>query len=120
MLPRELKESDFDLQKKTIKNPTKQISVLFVYTLWCNHCRNFKPIFNETAKIVGSSIGMYQIDADKSPSLLESLKISHFPTILLFDNRGKLIKEYTGKRDNPNVFTASLCKMALCPSSVKK
>lgn len=120
MLPRELKESDFNLSKKSIKNPNKPLSVLFIYLDWCTHCRNFKPIYNETAKILGSSVGVYQIDSDKSPELMKSFNISHFPTILLFDKNGKLIKEYTGPRQDPNVFIASLCKMALCPSSVKK
>ncbi len=115
MIPIELNESNFN--GKTLKHKKIQdLNVLFIYANWCGHCRQFKPIYQKTASVVGNVVGIFQLDSDKSENVLREFNVRSFPSIYIFDGKGKKISEYTGPRDNPDVFISQICKMTLkCP-----
>ncbi len=121
MKPIELNPKDFNLNtKQVIRNGHKPLNVLFIYANWCGHCIRFKPIYSLAATGVGSFINFYQFDEKKSEAVLTAYKVNSFPTILILDNQGKVIKEYKGPRDSEHSFISELCKMSLnCPRKYK-
>jgi protein disulfide-isomerase-like protein len=93
----ESKASDFE---NDLTNDTKL--VLF-YADWCGHCKQFKPIWNETAKEVNKgnkkimiSVNVGDQDSD-SGKLSEKYGVDGFPTVIIFSN-GKKTNSYDGPR----------------------
>ncbi len=113
----ELTEADFDISKKIIKrNNLKNINLLLIYVDWCGHCKRFKPIYEETSKTIGSTINMYKIDGDLCPNVAKMYNIRGYPSILMLDDKGKMISDYKGPRDTKMSFMQNICKMSMnCP-----
>ena len=69
---------------------------------WCNHCKNFMPVYNSLANNKDNNkIKFINYDSEKNSDKISKYKISGFPTLLIKYNK-KLI-EYTGKRDENNI-----------------
>jgi thiol-disulfide isomerase/thioredoxin len=71
------------------------------YVDWCPHCHHAKPEFEKlgsTMTIGGRSVALNAIEAEKNPEAVQGLKISGYPTFLLYDAEGNLVKDYSGPR----------------------
>jgi thiol-disulfide isomerase/thioredoxin len=71
------------------------------YVDWCPHCHHAKPEFEKlgsTMTIGGRKVECNAIEAEKNPEAVQGLKISGYPTFVLYDAEGKLVKDYSGPR----------------------
>jgi len=71
------------------------------YVDWCPHCHHAKPEFEKlgaTTTIGGQQIACNAIEAEKNPEAVQGLKISGYPTFVLYDAEGKMVKDYSGPR----------------------
>jgi thiol-disulfide isomerase/thioredoxin len=71
------------------------------YVDWCPHCHHAKPEFEKlgsTMTIGGHAVNLKAIEAEKNPEAVQGLKISGYPTFVLYDAEGNLVKEYDGPR----------------------
>jgi len=71
------------------------------YVDWCPHCHHAKPEFEKlgsTMTIGGRKVACNAIEAEKNPEAVQGLKISGYPTFLLYDPEGNLVKDYSGPR----------------------
>lgn len=74
------------------------------YVDWCPHCHHAKPEFEalgSTTTIGGQQVALNAIEAEKNPEAVQGLKISGYPTFVLYDAEGNLVKEYDGPRKTP-------------------
>jgi protein disulfide-isomerase-like protein len=93
-------ESSSSTFESDLTNDTKL--VLF-YADWCGHCKQFKPIWEETASEINKggkkimiSVNVGEKD-DMSSKLSEKYKVDGFPTVVIFSN-GKMTSSYDGPR----------------------
>lgn len=92
--------------------------MLLVFATWCSHCVRFKPVFQKICKSLNSKTSKFPCLAIESEQLKSSigaklsaaLKVEGFPTILYFNQNGKIIGNYVGPRDESNVLD-NICKM---------
>jgi len=71
------------------------------YVDWCPHCHHAKPEFESLGPnmtIGGQSVVLRAIEAEKNPEAVRGLKISGYPTFLLYDAEGRMVKDYDGPR----------------------
>lgn len=83
-------------KQNTLKDD-KYIVYLF-YAPWCGACKRFKPVWEQVRRRRREGL-MREIDCDANPEMAQKYAIRHFPTIRVYDDSGKLIKEYDGDRD---------------------
>jgi|TARA_B110000483_G_scaffold28033_1_gene33987 thiol:disulfide interchange protein len=82
-------ESSCDNLNEDIKDDKKL--VLF-YANWCGHCKNIKPVWDETASEINTDNNnkMLKLNVgDGKPEqkeMMEKYNISGFPTIIMFEN----------------------------------
>lgn len=84
---------------------------------WCGPCRITKPILEDLAREYEGKVDLWQVNADNSPEVLQSLKIYGIPTVLLV-REGKQIGRYTGAQSREN-FRAMFETLAKGGSSVQ-
>ena len=68
---------------------------------WCPHCHHAKPEFEKlgsTMTIGGKPVALNAIEAEKNPDAVQGLKISGYPTFVLYDAEGNMVKDYDGPR----------------------
>ncbi len=64
---------------------TKDRAVIIdVWAPWCGPCKAMKPIFEKLSGEYSSRAEVVAIDADESPEVVEQLRISGIPTVLVF------------------------------------
>ena len=71
------------------------------YVDWCPHCHHAKPEFEKlgtTMTIGGRSVVLKAIEAEKNPEAVQGVKISGYPTFVLYDAEGNIVKDYDGPR----------------------
>lgn len=71
------------------------------YADWCGHCQRAKPEFQKlgsTMTIGERSVKVVMINPDENPEAVEGKNIKGYPTIHLYDPKGKLAQEYSGQR----------------------
>ena len=71
------------------------------YVDWCPHCHHAKPEFEKlgsTMTIGGHKVACNAIEAEKNPEAVQGLKISGYPTFVLYDAEGNMVKDYSGPR----------------------
>jgi len=71
------------------------------YVDWCPHCHHAKPEFEKlgsTMTIGDQKVECKAIEAEKNPEAVQGLKISGYPTFLLYDPEGNLVTDYSGPR----------------------
>lgn len=76
-----------------------------------------KPILEDLAGEYKGRVDLWQVNADDSPEVLQSLKIYGIPTVLLYRD-GKQIGRYTGAQSREN-FSAMFEALASGESSVQ-
>jgi thioredoxin len=88
---------EFDQQVQARTRPT----VVDFWAPWCAPCRATKPILENLANEYDGKVDLWQVNADESPEVLQSLKIYGIPTVLLFQN-GIQTGRYTGAQSREN------------------
>ena len=69
---------------------------------WCGPCRQFKPIFHETAANYAGKVDFLTVDVDSFPKFAEKYGIEAIPTVIYFDASGKELNRtqgFIGKED---------------------
>lgn len=112
-----LQASDFKSQQDGVYiDPVKIVytpGMLLVWAEWCGHCQHFKPIFNEISKQMGLDFILASIEdteLQKGGKLASKLGVEGFPTIMFFNEKGKILETYNGERDKKSVLD-NICKV---------
>ncbi len=76
------------------KRINSRLKTLFaVLADWCGHCQRLKPVLDEVEKDPNRSIQMVRIRDDVFPkSRYSSEKIEGYPTLMLIDEKGSVVK----------------------------
>jgi thiol-disulfide isomerase/thioredoxin len=105
-----LTKDDFN-QDMSFKNPSlKKRTVVIFYAPWCGHCNQFKPVYEEVAKMtkegkLGDDVTIATVNGDDNKELLQIIresgeyKVSGFPTVVSYYD-GKYYSTY-GPDSNP-------------------
>ena len=70
--------------------------VVYFYMNGCPHCDSFSPVWDEF--IQTCPLPTHKIESADAKEMMETYKISGFPTILLLDENNNKIKELEGDR----------------------
>lgn len=65
------------------------------YTDWCGPCKMMNPILKEVKKLLGDSITIIKIDAEKNPDAAIKYQVRGVPTLILFRN-GEILWQQSG------------------------
>lgn len=65
------------------------------YATWCSPCKKMDPFLKEISKEEAEALTLHKINADKNLTVVENLRISGLPTLLLYKN-GKMIWSHMG------------------------
>jgi thioredoxin-like negative regulator of GroEL len=95
---RTTREGFEDTVEPSASNPWK---FNMYYVDWCPHCHHAKPEFEKlgsTMTIGGQQVACNAIEAEKNPEAVQGLKISGYPTFVLYDAEGNMVKDFDGPR----------------------
>lgn len=67
-------------------NSDKKVLIDF-YAEWCAPCKKMTPYLLKMQKDLADKVVIIRLDADKNKSLLQEMKISELPTLLLYKNK---------------------------------
>jgi len=82
----------------TVEDESVDVLVDF-YAPWCGHCRKFEPAYNELAKRLRHVKTLRIMKLDATRNEVEGLRITGFPTIMLFPGgRNGQNVQYNGNR----------------------
>ena len=104
MAPIKKNKVHFPKDKKNFKEEMKNHSTSFVkfYSPTCGHCSNMQNAWNMlNANNLLDHVGLFEVDVTQNPTVPDSCNIpsqTGVPYIILIDNEGKKINEYTGDR----------------------
>ena len=104
MAPNKKNKVHFPNDKKKFEVEMKNNSTSFVkfYSPTCGHCSNMQnawDVLNTNSKL--DHVGLFEVDVTQNPTVPDSCNIPQqtgVPYIILIDNEGKKINEYTGDR----------------------
>jgi protein disulfide-isomerase A6 len=106
----ELTPKDFDKNGKIIhKKQGGKMGLISFTAPWCGHCRSLKKPYSETAKIMGGSFPMFNVDCEKYKDLGQKMKIQGFPTIKYVNREGTIGQDYISGR-SIDEFLEDICK----------
>ena len=55
-------------------------------TKWCPPCRAMEPVTESIAQELDGKLQIIEVDGDDSPEIAEELRITGYPTMVLFKN----------------------------------
>ena len=64
----------------------KKVLINF-YAEWCAPCKKMAPYIKTMQTEFADKVSIIRVDADKNKTLMDKLKISELPTLLLYDNK---------------------------------
>ena len=82
-------------------------NLIFVGVEWCKFCKQAKPIMDDVARALGTTVPVYYVDADKHEAVAKSLKVQSFPTIYYATDAG--VYKFEGER-NVNNLVGFVCE----------
>ena len=87
---------------------------------WCGPCKAFKPIFHELAQQHSNEITFLSVNEKyrNKNGLMKKEGISAFPTIIFYDESGKIFKKHEGGY-TPNLFKSEIQNLILHAKSQK-
>lgn len=74
----------------------KGVVIADFYSTHCGPCRTFAPIYEAWAKKYGDKCTFLKVNADKVPELFQKYRVRGVPTILLFDEKGQVVRTMVG------------------------
>jgi thioredoxin len=82
---------------KTLSNSIASSKTVLVKlgATWCPPCKALAPTLEKVAEERGSSLSVYDVDIDDSPTSAQSLRVQGVPTMVLFHN-GAEVSRKTG------------------------
>lgn len=75
-----------------------QPRIVDIYTDWCTWCKRFEPSFTKAQQKYAGRLNMQRINAESKEGLamVKRYWVRGYPTILFFDNNGKLLHRIDG------------------------
>jgi thiol-disulfide isomerase/thioredoxin len=111
-----LKASDFIIRNNeayiTNKNYLGTPGMMLIFATWCGHCHRFLPVFNQLQKQLGDDFPIMSIEhseLENDKALIQALDFKGYPTIKFFDQKGKIIGEYTSGDRSKSALLAHIC-----------
>lgn len=109
----QLNANDFTINNGTVtvKGQNKP-GMLLIMANWCGHCTRFKPVYADLDSRIGKDFSITSIEEgqfSQNINLANTLKISGFPTIKVFDKNGVITGTYNEGRDLQSLL-AFICK----------
>jgi len=82
-----------------------QKEFVLVHMNGCGHCEKLMPDWNAAEAENNTDISMRAVEMseDDGPELCKKHNISGFPTIMLLDNKGEKIDDYSGERSKDGI-----------------
>ncbi len=77
-------ENDKPLMDYLASNMVSKPVVIDFSATWCVPCKNFRPVFDSTAKEYQDRVEFYAVDIDQCPTIKNKLGISAVPTLLFY------------------------------------
>ena len=111
---RDLTEADFIGGKL---RTSEKAAFVFFYASWCQHCKNFDPVYQRIANIIGGVVETHKADVDKVKSAADALKIQTVPALVYFPPDGGAPERYNGDmtwRGVLNFLSKNECKKYMC------
>lgn len=71
---------------------------IFFYAQWNENSNLMKPVIHDVAAVLGDQLRVVNIDVEKNPELVESLRIKTIPTMMLY-RAGAMIWRQSGTMD---------------------
>ena len=62
---------------------------------WCGPCRAIRPHMKKLGESYAGRVDLWEVNADESPALLQSLRVYGIPTLIVYSG-GKEITRHTG------------------------
>ena len=115
----EVSPTNFNKRTKKLIPPVDMMGkkgMIVFSASWCGHCKRAAPEIEKTAKILGKSFIIYNMDCDKYGEFAsKALNVNGYPTIVFVDSDGTPIKLYTGERSTQS-FLEAVCDVSMvCP-----
>jgi len=77
-----------------------------VYAVWCGPCKLLAPTIVALARDYSGMLKVVEVDGDRSPEIMETLRIEAYPTVILFDG-GRELKRWVGL-ERESVYRAAI------------
>jgi thiol-disulfide isomerase/thioredoxin len=81
----------------SVQNVSMQGKIVDLFATWCGPCKRFAPVFEQARSKYGNAIAFESLNSEaEGAGLAKKYKIHGVPTILLFDNNGRLVQRIDG------------------------
>ncbi len=96
-------ETDFNSALNTAQNTNKLILV-DVHAPWCGYCKEMDKNTLQDARVTQklSNYVLLKINGDENPEFMKRYQIYSYPTILILDSSGNLVKTISGYQSPEN------------------
>ena len=71
-----------ELTEKSFSSAEMGDALILFETLWCPHCHAMRPVLKEI-EAAYPSLGVYRVNAEKSPTVARRFSVRTVPTLLL-------------------------------------
>jgi protein disulfide-isomerase A6 len=69
------------------------------YAPWCGHCKSLAPVWEKAATSLKGLAKIVKVDCTTEQSLCGKFQVKGYPTLKLFKNNGKIVKDYQQARE---------------------
>ena len=90
------KSMDIQQFEQELSQHTNPVVVDF-WAAWCSPCKAIRPILHRLADEYQGRVDFLEVDADQSPDLMRKLGIMAIPTLVVYQNGAKVLRQ-TGAR----------------------